>query len=39
MRVADFNFELPEALIARHPLAVRSASRLLTLDGPSGALA
>ena len=39
MRVADFNFELPEALIARHPLAERRASRLLTLDGPSGALA
>ena len=39
MRVADFTFELPESLIARHPLAVRSASRLLALDGPSGALA
>ncbi|WP_263142481.1 tRNA preQ1(34) S-adenosylmethionine ribosyltransferase-isomerase QueA [Pseudomonas sp. RIT-PI-AD] len=39
MRVADFHFELPEALIARYPLAQRSASRLLVLDGPSGALA
>ena len=39
MRVADFNFELPDALIARHPLAERRASRLLALDGPSGALA
>ncbi|TBV05906.1 tRNA preQ1(34) S-adenosylmethionine ribosyltransferase-isomerase QueA [Phytopseudomonas dryadis] len=39
MRVADFHFELPDALIARHPLAERRASRLLILDGPSGALA
>ena len=39
MRVADFTFELPDSLIARHPLAERRASRLLTLDGPSGALA
>ncbi|AMO78391.1 tRNA preQ1(34) S-adenosylmethionine ribosyltransferase-isomerase QueA [Pseudomonas citronellolis] len=38
MRVADFHFDLPEALIARHPLAERRASRLLVLDGPSGAL-
>ncbi|AYC31938.1 tRNA preQ1(34) S-adenosylmethionine ribosyltransferase-isomerase QueA [Pseudomonas cavernae] len=39
MRVADFHFELPEALIARHPLSERRASRLLVLDGESGALA
>ncbi|KFX69801.1 S-adenosylmethionine tRNA ribosyltransferase [Pseudomonas taeanensis MS-3] len=39
MRVADFHFELPDSLIARHPLAERHASRLLVLDGPSGALA
>lgn len=38
MRVADFHFELPEALIARHPLAERRASRLLVLDGETGAL-
>ncbi|MFV3303963.1 tRNA preQ1(34) S-adenosylmethionine ribosyltransferase-isomerase QueA [Pseudomonas sp. NY15181] len=38
MRVADFHFDLPEALIARHPLAERRASRLLVLDGPSGEL-
>jgi S-adenosylmethionine:tRNA ribosyltransferase-isomerase len=38
MRVADFHFELPEAQIARHPLAERHASRLLVLDGPSGEL-
>ncbi|RMV93073.1 S-adenosylmethionine:tRNA ribosyltransferase-isomerase [Pseudomonas amygdali pv. tabaci] len=39
MRVADFTFELPDSLIARHPLAERRSSRLLTLDGPTGALA
>ncbi|MCQ4346164.1 tRNA preQ1(34) S-adenosylmethionine ribosyltransferase-isomerase QueA [Pseudomonas stutzeri] len=38
MRVADFHFELPDELIARHPLAERRASRLLVLDGPSGQL-
>lgn len=38
MRVADFHFDLPEQLIARHPLAERRASRLLQLDGPSGEL-
>ena len=38
MRVADFHFELPDQLIARHPLAERRASRLLVLDGPSGVL-
>jgi S-adenosylmethionine:tRNA ribosyltransferase-isomerase len=39
MRVADFSFELPDSLIARHPLAERHGSRLLALDGPTGALA
>lgn len=39
MRVSDFHFDLPDALIARHPLAQRRASRLLVLDGASGALA
>lgn len=38
MRVADFHFDLPDALIARHPLAERRASRLLVLDGDSGEL-
>ena len=32
--LADFDFELPAALIAQHPSAVRSASRLL--DGRGG---
>ncbi|TWX73428.1 tRNA preQ1(34) S-adenosylmethionine ribosyltransferase-isomerase QueA [Colwellia sp. C1TZA3] len=38
MRVADFSFDLPEELIARYPKANRSASRLMTLNGNSGAL-
>lgn len=39
MRRTDFHYELPEELIAQQPLAERSASRLLTLDGAGGALA
>jgi S-adenosylmethionine:tRNA ribosyltransferase-isomerase len=39
VRRADFHYELPEHLIAQQPLAERSASRLLTLDGATGALA
>lgn len=31
MQRSDFNYELPEALIAQHPLATRSASRMLAL--------
>lgn len=38
MRRADFSFPLPRELIARHPLPERTASRLLALDGASGAL-
>jgi len=32
-QLADFDYELPPALIAQQPLAERSASRLLTVDG------
>ncbi len=39
MRVAHFQFDLPDELIARYPLAERRASRLLVLDGPSGTIA
>lgn len=39
MQVKDFQFELPDELIARYPLEQRSASRLLCVDGNSGALA
>jgi S-adenosylmethionine:tRNA ribosyltransferase-isomerase len=38
MRRADFHFELPDELIARHPAPERSASRLLHLDGRTGAI-
>jgi S-adenosylmethionine:tRNA ribosyltransferase-isomerase len=38
MRTRDFSYELPPELIAQHPLAERGASRLLCLDGASGAL-
>lgn len=38
MQRKDFHYELPPGLIAQHPLAERSASRLLCLDGGSGAL-
>jgi len=37
MQVKDFYFELPDELIARYPLEQRSASRLLCVDGDSGA--
>lgn len=36
MKLSDFHFDLPDALIARYPEAVRSASRLLRVDGRSG---
>ena len=32
MRKEDFNFDLPEELIAQDPLEDRSSSRLLVLD-------
>ena len=38
MRRKDFSYELPEELIAQAPLPERSASRMLVLDGGSGAL-
>ena len=39
MRRSDFHYDLPGELIAQHPLPERTASRLLVLDGRSGALA
>jgi len=36
VRRADFSYDLPEELIAQTPLAERSASRLLVLDGRTG---
>ncbi len=38
MKLSDFDYELPPALIAQFPPAERGASRLLHLDGSSGAL-
>lgn len=38
MRTLDFDFYLPEALIAQHPTKNRSASRLLKLDGNTGSI-
>jgi S-adenosylmethionine:tRNA ribosyltransferase-isomerase len=38
MQRSDFHFDLPDALIAQHPLEQRSASRLLCLDGISGSI-
>ena len=39
MRLSDFDYPLPTELIAQVPLERRSDSRLLWLDGASGALA
>lgn len=36
MNVSDFDYDLPEELIAQDPLADRSSSRLLVLDKRSG---
>ena len=36
MKKSDFDFDLPNALIAQSPLAERSASRLLVLDRGAG---
>ncbi len=38
LRKSDFNFYLPAALIAQAPLPQRAASRLLCVEGSSGAL-
>ncbi len=38
MRTQDFDFYLPDNLIAQHPVSQRSASRLLHLDGKTGQL-
>lgn len=38
MRVSDFAFDLPEELIARYPKSDRTASRLMAVDGNTGAI-
>ena len=32
MKVTDFDYDLPEELIAQHPVEPRDASRVLTFD-------
>ncbi|MGM0676667.1 tRNA preQ1(34) S-adenosylmethionine ribosyltransferase-isomerase QueA [Ectothiorhodospira marina] len=39
MQVSDFDFFLPQELIAQAPLPDRGGARLLCLDGPTGQLA
>ncbi|EPY1011521.1 tRNA preQ1(34) S-adenosylmethionine ribosyltransferase-isomerase QueA [Vibrio vulnificus] len=38
MQVSDFYFDLPDELIARYPQSERTASRLLQLNGNTGAV-
>lgn len=38
MKLSDFDYSLPDELIARFPLAERAASRLLCVDGGTGEL-
>jgi len=39
MRLSDFDYELPDELIAQHPAEQRSLSRMLHVDGASGEIA
>lgn len=38
MKLSEFDYALPRELIAQHPARARAASRLLHLDGRSGAI-
>ena len=38
MKVSDFDFYLPEELIAQHPLEKRDASKLMVLDKKTGSI-
>ena len=38
MKLTDFDFHLPEHLIAQHPAETRTASRLLHVDGNAGSI-
>jgi S-adenosylmethionine:tRNA ribosyltransferase-isomerase len=38
MKLSDFDYHLPDDLIAQHPAQERAGSRLLHLDGNSGAI-
>ena len=39
MRLSDFDYELPDELIAQHPAEQRSLSRMLHVDGVGGEIA
>ena len=39
MKTSDFDYHLPDELIARHPLPERGGSRLLHVDGGAGVIA
>jgi len=39
MQLSDFDYDLPEELIAQHPVPVRDQSRLLVLDRAAGTIA
>jgi len=39
MKVSDFNYTLPQELIAQYPLETRDSSRLMLVDKSTGALA
>ena len=39
MKTSDFNFDLPQELIAQDPLEDRSSSRLMVLNKESGEIA
>jgi len=36
MKLTDFNFELPDSLLAQHPTPIRDESRLMVLDRSNG---
>lgn len=38
MRLSDFDYELPDELIAQHPAEQRSLSRMLHVDGSNGGI-
>ena len=38
MRLSDFDYPLPESLVAQEPVEPRDASRLLALDRATGAI-
>ena len=39
MKLSDFNFDLPNGLLAQHPAADRDESRLMVLNRKEGSIA